>query len=163
MNADASCCWAPWSKWSTRLWGFWVRPKSNQSKATDWESCFLVLWFNSIFSFFFEACTAFSVAIVSKSFQQPTQKKPILLIYELRISKERQQYQKYWLLLRTGKTVCFTRHPMKKRKSKGFGFWRTKKIQALHRERNECQQNAPHTLLLGALKQMEDKSGFGVR
>ena len=63
-----------------------------------------MLWFNSIFSFFFEACTAFSVAIVSKSFQQPTQKKPILLIYEpgkpyvLQGTPRKKKGQRVWVL-----------------------------------------------------------------
>ena len=94
--------------------------------------------------------------VVSKPFQQPTRKMPILWCTN-RETRMFYKEMKEW-----------------KRKAKGFGFfWRTQKDRNTAQERamnanastpkkwmpTECQ----HTLLLGALKQMEDRWGFRVR
>ena len=113
MNANTRCCWAPWSKWRTGL-GFMGGLKVTKAKATDLLGGLNKRWFNSIFGFFWGL---HGLSWHLNHFSSQT---------------KRCQY----FYIRTVNTVMFTRNPpLEKRKAKRFGFWWTKKIQALHKRR----------------------------
>ena len=86
--------------------------QKDTTKAKVTDLLLYITWFNSIFGFFLRPARPF---VVSKSFQQPNQKMPILL-YEYR------------------ENLMFYKEPYEIKRPKGFRVLGTKKIEALRAE-----------------------------